>query len=121
MDPAGLRLASWARANTDPRAVFLAAPEHNHPVPALAGRRVVLGYPGWVWSYGLGDLGVRSAAVADMLSGAPDAARLLAAYHVAYVVIGPAAMRVYHADPAYWSAREARVYANAEYTVYRVR
>ncbi|MGH7777404.1 MAG: hypothetical protein ACREPI_09530 [Candidatus Dormibacterales bacterium] len=120
IDPAGLELAAWARSHTDPRAVFLAAPVHNEPVPALAGRRVVLGYPGWVWSYGLPDLDARYAAVTSMLEGSSSTPALLRRYHVRYVVLGPAELSAYHADAAYWRAHGRQVYSAGGYSVYRV-
>ena len=120
VDRSGLRLAAWVRADTPPRAVFLVAPQHDQPVPSLGGRRVVLGYPGWVWSYGLPDLAPRYAAVTAMLQGAPDTPALVSRYQVRYVVLGPAELGVYHADEAYWRAHAKQVYANPEYIVYRV-
>ena len=38
-----------------PDAVFLTDSFHNHPVPALAGRQVLLGYRGWLSSHGIND------------------------------------------------------------------
>src|SRR5207249_3771540 len=51
-DAGGLKVASWVRENTGPDAVFLTASDHNQPVTALAGRRVVCGYTGWLYTYG---------------------------------------------------------------------
>ncbi|PIT85157.1 hypothetical protein COU36_04900, partial [Candidatus Micrarchaeota archaeon CG10_big_fil_rev_8_21_14_0_10_59_7] len=48
-----LRVAEWVKANTSADALFLTSDAHNHPVPTLAGRRVVLGYRGWLWTHGL--------------------------------------------------------------------
>jgi len=44
-DADGLRVAQWAREHTSPTAVFVVADEHNSPISALAGRRVLIGYP----------------------------------------------------------------------------
>jgi hypothetical protein len=46
--------AGWVRENTPAGAVFLTAPHYLHPVPMLAGRQVVLGFEGWLWSHGIG-------------------------------------------------------------------
>ena len=41
------------RRLTPPDARFLTGDNHDHPVPIVAGRRIVLGYRGWLWTYGL--------------------------------------------------------------------
>ncbi|GAC1659052.1 MAG: hypothetical protein NVS9B1_20370 [Candidatus Dormibacteraceae bacterium] len=121
-DSKGVQVATWVRANTEPHAVFLVAPDHNQPVTALTGRTVVLGYPGWVWSYGLSDWQVKQAAVGDMLRGAPGTPAQLQAYGVDYVVLGPQERgSPINADPAYWQRSADLVYSNGEYSVYRVR
>src|SRR5438874_1246054 len=54
-DAGGLKVADWVRHNTSPTALFVVADEHNSPIPTLAGRRELVGYPGWLWTYGLAD------------------------------------------------------------------
>ncbi len=119
-DAAGLRVADWVRSNTEPRAVFLVAPVHNEPVPALGGRRVVAGYPGWLWTYGLADWQRRTQDAESMLQGRPGSDLLARRYGVGYVVIGPAE-RALGAQPPYWQARGRPVFrAGSEYIVYRL-
>nr|MBP7768749.1 hypothetical protein [Candidatus Woesebacteria bacterium] len=50
---ADLTVARFVTKNTAPTALFLTADTHNHPIPMLAGRSVVQGYPGWLWTYGI--------------------------------------------------------------------
>jgi len=119
-DVAGLQMAAWVRENTSPRAIFLVAPDHNQPVPTLGGRRVVVGYGGWLWTYGLSDWTARTDDARRMLSGDPATPALLRRYHVNYVVVGPAEINVFGARPAYWDGEGRRVYTNGSYTVYRV-
>jgi hypothetical protein len=118
-DPGGLQVAAWARANTAPTATFLVASAHNEPIPTLAGRRVVAGYPGWLWTYGLDDWKVKTDAVQLMLRGDPTTPDLLRRYGVDYVVIGPLELGA-GADPRYFSRIARQVYAGGGYTVYRV-
>ena len=119
-DPNGVRMAAWVRAHTDRRAVFLVAPDHNEPVPTLAGRRVVIGYGGWLWTYGLSDWTGRTNDARRMLAGDPATPALLRRYGVSYVVVGPAEVDLYGARPAYWDRVGRTVYSNGSYTVYRV-
>ncbi|HXM53750.1 MAG TPA: hypothetical protein VOB72_00040 [Candidatus Dormibacteraeota bacterium] len=120
-DAGGVAVANWARANTDPGAIFLVAPAHNEPIPTLGGRRVMVGYGGWLWTYGLADWGQKTADAQRMLRGDPATPALLQKYGVTYVVIGPQELSGVSANPAYFDGTAQRVYSSGGYTVYRVR
>jgi hypothetical protein len=116
-----VQLADWVRQNTPADAIFAVADEHNSPVPTLSGRRVMSGYPGWLWTYGLGDYAQKGADEAAILRGLANTPELVAKYHVSYVLIGPqelAASRGANLD--YWSQHGKLVYSNGEYSIFRV-
>ena len=114
-------MAAWARTNTDPRAIFLTAPEHNSAIPTLGGRRVVLGYPGWIWTYGINDWTTRQQDVETMLQGKPASLDLAHRYGVTYVVIGPQERQPpFSANDGYWRVIAVLAYSNGEYKVYRI-
>jgi len=119
-DAGGVRAATWVRAHTPARAIFLVAPDHNQPIPTLAGRRVVVGYGGWLWTYGLDDWTRRTADAERMLRGASGTLALLRRYGVDYVVIGPEETQQFGASPAYWDRHALRVYDRDGYRIYRV-
>ena len=81
---------------------------------------MVAGYPGWLWSYGLGDWATRPIDARRMLAGDPATPALLRRYGVEYVVLGPAELRIYGARPGYWELQGTPVYRNGTYTIYRV-
>jgi hypothetical protein len=81
-------LAETVRRSTDPHAIFAAGLQHNHPIPVLAGRRVLMSFPGWMWSQGA-DTKQREHDLRAILALGPTAKDLIAKYHVDYVVIGP--------------------------------
>lgn len=83
------RIAAAVRARTEPDSVFLTAQDPNNAISGIAGRRIVLGYVGWIWSYGI-DYGDREFDIGRMFSGSEAAPELLKKYDVDYVVIGPA-------------------------------
>jgi hypothetical protein len=120
VDSNGLAVAQWAREHTDPKAIFAVAPQHNEPVTALGGRRVVAGYGGWLWTYGLSDWVQKTDEERRILAGDPATADLLARDHVSYVVIGPQEIG-FGASPAYWGAHGDVVYQSGGYTVYKPR
>ena len=120
-DTKGLQVADWVRQNTSSYAVFAVADEHNNPIATLSGRRVMVGYPGWLWTYGLGDFEQKGADQKLILQGAQNTADLVDKYGIGYVLIGPQEL----ADPrnanvAYWNQNGALVYTNGEYAVYKV-
>ena len=118
-DPGGLKVADWVRHNTSPRAMFAVAEEHNSPIPTLAGRRVVVGYPGWLWTYGLADYVQKTADVKKILDGDASAMALVREYRVDYVMIGPQEIPR-GGSRAYWDAHGSLVYNDGQYAVYRV-
>ncbi|HKW70669.1 MAG TPA: hypothetical protein VJP81_08825 [Candidatus Dormibacteraeota bacterium] len=118
-DPGGLKVADWVRHNTTPSAIFAVADEHNSPIPTLAGRRVVIGYPGWLWTYGLPDYVQKSVDNKKILQGDASAMELVRKYRVDYVMIGPQEVPR-GASRAYWDGHGTLVYDDGQYAVYRV-
>jgi hypothetical protein len=121
VDAKGLQVADWVRLNTSPDAVFAVAGQHNNPIPTLSGRRVLVGYAGWLYTYGLSDYPQKGADENLILQGAQSTPDLVDKYGISYVLIGPQEL----ADPvnaniAYWNENGTRVYTNGEYSVYRV-
>ena len=120
-DNAGLDVAAWSRTHTTPHALFLAAYDHDSPISTLGARRVVLGYPGWIWTYGISDWIGREQDVQAMLQGRPEADSLVSRYKVEYVVIGPQERAApFSANELFWQSHAALVYSNSEYHVYKV-
>jgi hypothetical protein len=119
-DAGGVRLAAWVRSNTDPQATFLVAHEHNNPVMALAGRRVVLAYPSWLWTYGISDYATKQSDVERMLRGDPQTPDLVRRYHVDYVVLGPQERSdQYHGNVDYWRAHATQVREDGQYLLFK--
>jgi hypothetical protein len=113
-----LDLARQVRERTDPHALFAVGLQHNHPVPMLAGRRVLMSYPGWTWSQGI-DSRAREQDVRSILALAPSARSLIDRYRVGYVVVGPDERR-FGADPAAWRALYPAVARTDDYEVFAV-
>ena len=118
-DAGGLRVADWVRHNTSPSALFVVADEHNSPIPTLAGRRELVGYPGWLWTYGLADYVQKGADDKRILDGDVATPELVKKYGVDYVMIGPQEIPR-GASRAYWDEHGTKVYDDGAYTVYRV-
>ena len=114
-----LELARRVREETDPRSLFVVGLQHNHPVPVLCGRRVLMGYPGWLWSQGI-DYADREREVDEIFAGGPRARALLERYGVDYLVVGPIERQRYGADRDAWRARYPLAIETSSWDVLRV-
>jgi hypothetical protein len=86
-DSDGIAFAGLVRERTSPDSIVLTAPVFNTPI-YLTGRRVFMGYAGYLWANGLPYL-EREADVRRIYAGEPDAAELLRAHGIDYIVLGP--------------------------------
>ena len=86
-DSAGIGFAEMIKQKTEPRALIIHAPVHNHPV-FLTGRRSLMGYPGHIWTHGL-DFVQRESEIKSVYAGTADAGAILRKYGVAYAVVSP--------------------------------
>ena len=102
-----------------PEAIVLTSDQHNHPIPMLAGRHIVLGYRGWLGSYGI-DYQTVERDVSLMFVGAENAPSLFAKYNISYVVIGANEFTVWHANWNYYASHYPIVLQQDGWTVYKV-
>ena len=117
-----LHVAAWARGNTPEAAIFLTGWQNNHPILTMSHREVVMGYPGWIWTWGLND-DHRQADITAMFRGMPGTDEMLRKYRVSYVVIGPEEMDAQNgpgADLAYWQSHHRLVFQSQDYQVFSV-
>jgi len=114
-----VQLAANVRRLTPPKAVFVTGEQPNNPVADLAGRSVLMSYPGWLWSYGI-DYSQREADLLRIYQGGANALDLLHRYHADYVVIGPDERSTMQPNVDYFSARFRLVLQTANYQIYAV-
>ncbi|MCD8507160.1 hypothetical protein LRY65_02435 [Candidatus Woesebacteria bacterium] len=117
---ADLQLAAHFRQISEPGDVVLTADKHNHWVPALTGRQILLGYRGWMWTYGI-DYRQRETDMFAMFAGEENARELLEQYSIDYVVIGLPEIHDFKANEDYFRQQFGDpVLSNASYRVYAV-
>lgn len=128
MNSAAVSVGEWART-TQPESVFvieLGWPggnvwPHQHPVPALSGRDVLVASDGWVNDLGIPDWATRKDHSRLILEAAPGHRELIDRYSVDYLVVGPPEVTPgWDANIAYWEGTADVVYRNAGWTVFRV-
>lgn len=128
MDGPGVAVGEWART-TDADSVFVielgwtagAVSPHLHPVPALSGRDVVVGFDGWVFDLGIPDWATRKDHSRVILEAGPGYEQLLETYDVDYLVTGPPNRTPdWEPNTAFWEEEGDVVYRHAGWTVYEV-
>jgi len=77
----------WAVRKMPLEARFAAFPTYNHPL-LLQGRKVVMGYPGHLWTQGFDDYGKTNERLTKLMQGAPNWPDLARTLHVRYVFWG---------------------------------
>jgi hypothetical protein len=113
----GIQFAEVIKLKTDPRALIVHAPVHNHPV-FLTGRRSLMGYPGHIWTHGL-DFVQREGEVKRIYAGTPEAEVLIKKYGIAYAVVGPLEHNVANVNQQFF-LRFAKVGEVGEYSLYKI-
>jgi uncharacterized membrane protein len=114
-----VQLAAQVREQTPPKAVFVTGEQPNNPIADVAGRSVLMSYPGWLWSYGI-NYSRREADIQRIYSGGAMALELLHQYHADYVVVGPNEMATLHPNLGYFNTTLRLVLHTANYKVYAV-
>lgn len=117
--PHDLHLAEWARDNTPSDSVWLTSDLHIHPIPTLTGRQLVMGYRGWLWSYGI-DYSQREREVEQMFTLMGNYQGLLDQYSVDYIVLGPHELAQFSVPIFRYNQEFEQVYHTAHYRVYKV-
>ena len=112
-------LGEAVRAQTAPRALFAIGLQHSHPVPMLAGRRSLMSFPFFLWTWGI-DYAERERDLRAIYALAPEAPQILSDYGVDYVVIGPAERQDLGADLAAYRTRYPTAIRTANYEVFAV-
>jgi hypothetical protein len=116
-DARGISFAEVIKEKTEPQAVIMHAPVHNHPV-FLTGRRSLMGYPGHIWTHGL-EFTQREGEIRRIYSGAPDAYDLIRKLGIQYAVIGPHERNVVAVNEQFFSGFE-KIGEVGEYRLYKI-
>jgi len=85
---------------------FAAWPTYNHPL-LLDGRKVVMGYPGHLWTQGFDQYGETNELLAKLMQGASNWRDLARTLHVRYIFWGREEKRNYAASARPWEKSAA--------------
>jgi len=114
-----IALAQFVKDHTSADAIFLTSDKHNSPVSCLAGRRIVMGYRGWLWTHGL-DYHAREQDVIEMFRGSEQAIKLLGQYRVDYVLIEQDKIKEFREDPEFFTSHFPVAYRSPDFIVVKI-
>ena len=114
-----LELADFVRTHTGKDALFLTSDKHNNPVACLGGRRILMGYRGWLSSHGV-DYHLREQDVMAIYSGSETAHELLNRYGINYILIEEDKIADFHENLVFFAAHYPRVYSSTRYILFEV-
>ena len=115
-----IALANYVRQHTPADAIFLTSDKHNHPIPCLAGRRIIMGYRGWLWTHGI-DYHSRESDIFQMYSGSAQMPELMRKYDVSYVLLEFDKWRDFHENLGLLLQNYPTVYQGSNYILLQVK
>lgn len=98
-----VELATIIKSQTPKDAIFLTNDNHNHWVVDLAGRKIVMGFRGWLWSWGI-NYSSREADINRIFLGDSQTPMLLKKYAIDFVIVGPGEMSNFRANQKYFES-----------------
>ncbi len=93
--------------------------EHNNIVPTLTGRAILVGYDGWLWSYGI-QYTPEMNARADILTGAIDSEQLIKQYGLTHLVLSDVELAQYGIDLSVLTEKYQVIYAQNGWYVFKL-
>ncbi len=114
-----LRTAASFRSIFQSEQRVLTNDNHNNLVATQTGAQILMGFRGWLWTYGI-NYQEREADMRQMFAGGDMARDLLAKYSVDYVIIDNGAIQNFGAQENYFQQTFPIVFDNPSYRVYQV-
>jgi len=115
-----LVFAQKVRANVPTNSLLLTSDQHNHPVSILTGRPIVMGYRGWLWTYGI-DYREVERDIATIYAGGQEARPLLEKYGISHIVVGPPEFAQYSVNASFLQEAFPVVVETDQWIVYSVK
>lgn len=113
------KAAAWIIKNTLSSDVILTGISHLNPVNSLAGRPVLMGYPGWLWSHGI-DYAAREKDILEMYRGGDKTKDLLKKYGVSYVFIGSSERAMPNINERFFDQNYPIFFQEGDIKIYKV-
>jgi len=117
-----IEVAEFVKLNTLTSSIFLTADNHDNIISSLTGRKIVLGFNGWLWSYGVNYWPTKND-IEIAKRGGENSRNILRKYGVNYVLIGPIEINQ-NFNRNYFSSNFEKIYppknATSEYEIFKI-
>lgn len=113
-----INMATYIRQNVEEDSLIMTSSTHLNPVSSLAGRPVLVGYPGWLWTKGI-DYSPREKDLRAFYSN-PDNFEILKKYNFEYILLDSTAVYDWKAQKSMFEARFMKVYGKDNLVLYKV-
>ena len=112
-------VADWITKNTNSEETILTGNYHLNLVNCLAGRPVLMGYGGWLWTHGI-KYQEREKDIKKMFEGNEEAKKLFKKYDIDYVMIGPKEKHDYTVNESFFNRNYPIIFQLDNTKIYRV-
>jgi hypothetical protein len=112
-------LAKYIDQNVKEDELVLTGTSHLNPVASLAGRSVLVGYPGWLWTRGI-DYGERKSEIDRFYREPSIDAGILKEYPIAYILVDDLVKKEYAISLERFDQLFEREFEKGNYILYRV-
>jgi hypothetical protein len=112
-------LANFVRLKVSPSDQILTTSTHLNPVDSLAGRPVLVGYPGWLWTKGL-SYSERENEIRKIYRDPDNNNVAIEKYKIKYVLLDPTATYDWQASRQKFDNIFIRTFRSGPYILYRI-
>lgn len=116
---ADLELADFVKKNTKTSDIFLTTDQHNNPISSLAGRQILMGYRGWLWSHGI-DYKERFNDLLNIYNGSDNAYQLISQYNPNYILVEKKPDSPWLINQNYFRNYFRPIFENPSYVLYKI-
>jgi uncharacterized membrane protein len=113
------RMANYIKINIPQRELILTGTDHRNPVDALAGRSVLVGYPGWLWSRGI-DYSQRERDLSNFYAYPSVNNPLVKEFNIHYVLLDDQTRLDFKADKQIFDKSFPLIYQMGQYALYKI-
>lgn len=116
---ADVELADFVKKNTKSNEIFLSTDQHNNPISSLAGRQILMGYRGWLWSHGI-DYKERFNDLLNIYNGSDNAYQLISKYNPNYILVEKKPDPQWFINQNYFRNYFRPIFENSSYVLYKI-
>ncbi len=118
-DNSAVQLADFVKSNIKEGDLILTSSTHLNPVSSLAGRPVLVGYPGWLWTKGI-DYSEREWAAKTFYRNPSENKNILGAFNFKYVLLDNQAVNDWGARKNIFDSMFVKVFESGSYVLYKI-